>query len=165
VAQPLLVVAAGLAAVLGPRLVAAGSAADAARALRYRRVFTTTLVVVAALYASAVSLGGAANPAARLLPNAFVVSGLVLVSIGANLLNGMAFAHRYELLGRGREPAIARGEAIGAAGQVAATVTAGALGAFAKPLGLALLGILRLIAFLHALRQQQPLKITQRDDE
>lgn len=167
VAQPLLVVAAGLAAVVGPRLMEAGAKDLSAQCRRYRRIFLASLGAAGVLYALAAGTEWAGNPVASLLPNAYVVSWLVLATIAANLVNGMAFPYRYELMGRRRERALAAGETAGAAAQIAAAAAAGVMGAYAKPFGLGLLGLVRQAAFQATLRRgrQPSLKITQRDDD
>jgi O-antigen/teichoic acid export membrane protein len=147
VAQPLLVVSTGLGAVLGPRLLASASVGEEGLTRRYRRLFAAALFLVFTPYGIVVSFDWPGNPAAALLPAAYVVPGLVLVTVAANLLNGLAFSYRYELVGRGRERALATGEGLAGLGQVAVSTAASLLGAVARPLALAAMGLIRIAAF------------------
>lgn len=152
VAQPLLVVAAGLAAVLGPRLIEAAAQDRPLDTRRYRRVFNVALTGACLCYVALAGVNQPLNPLAQMLPSAYVVSGLVVVTVAANLLNGLAFTYRYHLMGLHKEPVLAFGEGVAGVGQIMTSASAGVTGAFAKPLGLAVLGGVRLIAFLAALR-------------
>lgn len=151
VGQPLLVVAAGLGSVLGPRAVSAAARAADLERLRLRRTFLLVLGAAASGYLALVGLDWAGNPAAALLPGAYAVTGLVAVTVVANLLNGLVFPYRYELFGAGRERGAAGSELLAGLAQTAVSATAAVTGAYARPLGLILLGAVRFALFRRTL--------------
>lgn len=152
VAQPLLVLSVGLTAVLGPRSMQAAVTNDEPSARRLRRLFLLLVLGGGMAYALLVGYSWPGNLAERLIPSAYVVPGLVVAALAANVAVGLAFPQRYELLGGGRERALAGTEAIASAGQCLAAVTAGMTDAFAKPLGVAILGLVRLLGFQRSVR-------------
>jgi len=152
VAQPIFVFSVALGAVLGPHSVEAArrrSPDEAGRvSLEYRGWFTG--VGVAYLLLTGSRSGW--NPLVSLLPNAFLISWLVPVSVLANLANGIVFPQRSELLGAGRATALLSVEVIGNAVRVIIASAAPVIGAFAIPIGLTALGLLRWPGYLWALR-------------
>jgi O-antigen/teichoic acid export membrane protein len=158
VAQPMLVLAFGLRSVLGPNSMeaAAAGARDAARSVA--RVFYLTTAALGAAYAVLVAAPWALNPLSRLVPAAYDITGLVLLTIVANGFNGAAFPGRLELIGASRESDLVRAE-LGAnavqlaAATVLATLGASSLrvGAMARPGSFLVLGIMRLDRYRHYL--------------
>ncbi len=151
-AQPIWVLAVGLSAVLGPRLMEAGGRGDLARARSISRRFG--LAVAAASAAALVAFGGAWpwNPLAWLLPRAYVVPGLVAVTIGAQVANSVSFPIRLEILGGRREAALTRLELAANALRAAIALTAGATRAFAIPLGYGAVGVVRWVGYVRLRR-------------
>jgi len=142
VAQPLIVMAVGLATVLGPRSMEAGSIRDRQLARRISGPFLASLFVIALAYAAITALPWRGNPMAFLLPLAYVEPGLVLVSVIATLLVGVVYPYRSELLGARRERSLVRVAVVAATLQMMITAAAGwnGAGAFARPLGVGMNG-------------------------
>jgi O-antigen/teichoic acid export membrane protein len=151
VAQPMLVFGTGLAAVLGPRVTEAAQLGEAERALQASRLFTALMLAAGLPYLLLVGHGWSWNPLADLVPNAYAVGGLVVVSVVANVANGMNFLQRAELLGAGRAAALARVDIVGNAVRVVVGATAGWLQAFAIPAGLVVLGFVRWLGYSRVL--------------
>jgi O-antigen/teichoic acid export membrane protein len=152
VAQPLLVVALGLSAVLGPRSMEAAALRDVSEAHRIRRIFVGIAVLTGSVYFAVVGFTWRGNPLAALLPSAYVVGGLVPITVIGNLVNALVFPDRSELMGGHREPRLATGETLASFSQCAVSLTAGVTQSFARPLGVLAQGITRQLAFRWALR-------------
>jgi hypothetical protein len=89
------------------------------------------------------------NPLARLVPLAYSEPGLVFVSALGNLLVGVSFPFRYELLGARQARQLVR-LAVAAAGvQILVSATARWVGAFARPMGLAANGAILATGYHH----------------
>jgi O-antigen/teichoic acid export membrane protein len=141
VAQPVFVVAVGLAATLGPRLIESGAAGDQRAAKRIAGPFQAVVLAVGLLYGGVTALAWPGNPLAGLVPSAYAVPFLVPVSVVAMTVVGLAFTRRSELIGGGRERVLPRVSIVAAALQSAVALTAPWTGAFARPLGVAMFGI------------------------
>src|SRR3954451_3806241 len=89
VAQPITVAAWGLLAVHGPHSVKAGQNLEADQARRVSRTFIGTIAVVGIPSLALFGPVWPGNPMTWLLPNAYVVHGLVIVSIVAGLANAV----------------------------------------------------------------------------
>jgi O-antigen/teichoic acid export membrane protein len=151
VAQPMLVFGTGLAAVLGPRVTEAAQYGEPHRALQTSRLFSALMLAAGVPYLLLVGHAWSWNPLADLVPKAYALGGLVVVSVVANIANGMNFLQRSELLGAGRAAAIARVDIIGNAVRVAVGATAGWLQAFSIPAGLVVLGFVRWLGYSRVL--------------
>jgi O-antigen/teichoic acid export membrane protein len=136
VARPLEVFAFGLGFVLNPRSMEAAREQNEAAARRISRSYTALVLGLAVLYGGVVALPWAGNVFARLLPTAYVVGGLVAVTILSAAVSGLTVPFRAELVGGRKEVALARISMLSAAVQVLVGGAAGVLGAFAKPLSL-----------------------------
>jgi O-antigen/teichoic acid export membrane protein len=152
IGQPMLVLATGLAAVLGPHVTEAAQAGEAALARRTSREFALLMLAAGAPYLALVGHAWRGNPLAALVPNAYAIGGLVIVSVLANVANGMNYLQRSELLGAGKAPALARIEVAANAVRIVIGSAAALLHAFAIPLGLVFLGITRWVAYSRVLR-------------
>jgi O-antigen/teichoic acid export membrane protein len=150
--QPPFVLAAGLGAVLGPRSMEAVRAGRYAEARRVSRVYALVTLLCGLPYLALVGFAWDWNPVARLLPNAFAISGLVSLTILGNMLIGMDWPYRSELMGAGRTTALARLEATANAARIGIALTATATGAFAIPVGLVTLAAVRSLGYRVALR-------------
>jgi O-antigen/teichoic acid export membrane protein len=153
VAQPLLVFATGLSTVIGPRLTAAAHERSAGRARRNARAFLLLMALVGIPYLLIAGQTGRWNPLATLLPNAYAIPGLVLATLAANVLNGLNFSQRAELLGAGQARTLARVEVAGNVMRMGVAAMAGALQSFAIPVGLIVLGIVRVIGYSRNLKR------------
>ena len=152
IGHPVLVLATGLSAVLGPRSVRAAAARRKSDARRVAALFRALTLGGGAAYLAAASFAWPLNPFPALVPSAYAVPGLAAAAILAAMANGALFPARSELLGAARAGAIARADAAGAALRVGVAATAGATGAFAVPLGFLALGLVRWAGYRHALR-------------
>ncbi len=135
VARPLQVFGVGLLAVLGPRSMEAAVASNLQAARRLRRVFVAFSLFVGLPYAGVVAFEWWWNPLVDLLPNAYVVEGLLLVTILSNLVYNLLFPYRAEIMGAQRQVALAKVEIAANGAQAAVAGSAGVLGAFALPVG------------------------------
>jgi O-antigen/teichoic acid export membrane protein len=150
--QPLLVLATGLSATLGPQIMAAAQGREARPANRIARNFIALILVVGVAYIALVGHDWSWNPLRILLPKAYTIHGLVLATILANLVLGAAFPFRSEVIGAGREKMLANIEATGSTLRVLISGGAGVLGAFAIPLGILAMGVVRLVGCRMTLR-------------
>ena len=135
IGRPVLVIAMGLEAVLGPRSVEAALDHDRTRARRISTGFVAILAGAAVPYMLLVGWDWAWNPALALIPTAYVVAGLVPVQVVSEFLGGVVVPYRMELIGARKETALLAPEAVGAGLQVAVAAAAGTIGAFARPIG------------------------------
>jgi O-antigen/teichoic acid export membrane protein len=135
VGRPVLVVAMGLEAVLGPRSVEAALGSDRIRARRISTGFAAILAGVAVPYILLFGWDWAWNPVLTLIPTAYVVAGLVPVQVISDFLGGVVVPYRMELIGARREAALLAPETVGAGLQIVVGAAAGSIGAFARPIG------------------------------
>ena len=146
-ANPVMVLAWGLSAVLGPRSVRAGREKNAKQARQVSRMFAGILAVAGAASLAIFTADWWGNPMAWLLPNAYVVPGLAGLSILAYLTNGFGYPLWWELLGGRLERSIAKAEI---KANVLRTLLAGSAGfthAYAVPLSLLGFGVARWFGF------------------
>ena len=89
VGQPIFVLAVGLSAVLNPRAMEAGAGRDRAAARHVARPFTVLLAIVGLVYGVLTAVPWWGNPFAGLVPQAYVVAGLVPVTVASFVLFGL----------------------------------------------------------------------------
>ena len=145
--QPLLVLSAGLAATLGPRITAAAQQQDAAEARRVTRVYRTLIISISVLYLAVAAVSWRFNPLAWLMPRAYTVAGLVAITAIAHMLHAIAFPGRFAMLGAGQSRTLASIETVGAIARVGVSTTAMVLGVFAVPWGVLAVGLVRLWSY------------------
>ena len=159
VGQPVLVLANGLRSVTGPRSMESGRDGDRSAARDVARIFYLLSGALAAVYSVVAGFDWALNPLRGLAEEAYVVGALVIVTIFANLLNGVAFPNRFELIGANKERSLlgaeiaANGVQLGIATVMA--VVAGpsvTVGAMTRPVAFAGLGASRLLLYHRELR-------------
>ncbi len=162
VAQPVTVLSIGLMAVLGPRAVRAGSQRNAVTAATNRRNYLLLLALGVAAYAAIAGFDWALNPMAWLVPAAYVVSGLVIATLAANLLTALFLVLGRELLGAGHARSLAVISIVATPALPLAAATAGATGAFARPIGYIAEGVVRVSGAAWWLRKyyQEPAAAT-----
>ncbi len=136
VAQPLFVGAVGLGAVLGPRSLEAGATGDAAYGQRIARWYTICLVAGGSAYGVIALQPWTANPLESLVPDAYVVPGLVANSLAAYAVLGMLPPYRYELIGGRREGLVGRFAICAGLLQCTVGLSAAVIGAHARPVAL-----------------------------
>jgi hypothetical protein len=149
VGQPMFVLAVGLSAVLNPRAMEAGAGRDRAAARHVARPYTLLLVIVGLVYAVFTAVPWWGNPLAGLVPQAYVVAGLVPVTVASFVLFGLPIIPRSELTGARREQVLPQVGVIAGVLQCAAALGAVWIGAFARPLGVALFGAILLIGYAY----------------
>lgn len=147
VAQPLMVMAQGLNAVLGPRLVRAGATRDRAMAARFTKPFVALISMAGLLYGLVTVGNWPGNPIGALIPQAYEVPWLVAASVLAMTLFVLPFPQRGELVGAHAEARIFRIAMVAALAQSAVALSAITIGAFARPLSLALFGAVLLAGY------------------
>jgi O-antigen/teichoic acid export membrane protein len=145
VSQPVSVLQVGLGSVLGPRVTRAASSRDRATANRVKRQFERLILIAGLGWAVVVAAPAPWNLLTRFLPTAYVVPGLVAASIAAFTIMSLPQGRRYELFGAARERLVARAELEGNVVRIAIAAFVGVIGAFAVPLGIAALGVVRWI--------------------
>ncbi len=102
-ANPYLVFATGLAGVISPRMIAAGTARDHVAARRLNRVMDVAALAAFVPAALLIGFDWPGNPLASLLPKAYLSGGLVMLSLVARVPSAMALPRFAALLGAGRE--------------------------------------------------------------
>jgi O-antigen/teichoic acid export membrane protein len=109
-ANPVLVLAWGLSAVLGPRSVRAGRELNAEHARQISGRFAAILAAAGAASLAIFTVNWWGNPMAWLLPTAYVIPGLAGLSILAYLAYGFGYPFWSELIGGRLERSIAKTE-------------------------------------------------------
>lgn len=134
VAQPILVLAAGLIYPLRPRAMEAALAKDLPVSVRLEKLYISMIVVGSVLYL--VIAGGAFpwNPMRHLVPVAYEINGLVAASIGANVILASIFLAVNEMMAAGRARSLAFLNALAAPVRIVVATSAAFVGAFARPL-------------------------------
>ena len=157
-AQPVFVGAAGLGLAVSPRLMAGAVARDNVGVAQTRRVFLGLLWAGAVGYAVLLATPGIGLTIQDLLPNVFVVGGLVAASILAQAALGTMIPYAAEAIALGREQAVLVAELSGAVVIIAFGLTVPLIGAFAIPVGLSGAGFIRtaILAFMLRDRQLSP---------
>lgn len=150
VARPLQVVAMGVLAIAGPRLMAAAARSDERAARRLRYGFVWAMVGLFAVFVLAVGWDWSWNPIAAWLPNAYSVAGLVALSLLANTVQNLTYPVRSELMGVRRQRALAMAELPAGAAQVATAGLAGVLSAYVIPLAGMVGAVVRGVAYIRA---------------
>lgn len=157
VAQPILVLASGLRSVLGPPSMEAAKNRNRKRARRVARTFYYLMLAAVAGYSLIVGFDWVLNPLSRLIDQAYSVAFLVVLTIGANGLNGAAFPGRLELIGANREKQLfgielrANIAQLAIAVAIAAAAGSAAAGSFARPVAFAVLGAARIVEYERSL--------------
>lgn len=147
VGRPIMVVSTGLGQALAPRSISAAQQQDLGKARKVSRVFLGVFVAGGLLYTAIVSLDWPLNVGREVVPAAYAMGGLVLAVCLANIVVGVGFPNRYELLGGGREPWVTAVEISGQGGRSLAALAVPGLGAFVIPVGDAVLGLARVVGY------------------
>ncbi len=153
VAQPVLVVATGLTAVLGPRVMAAGVKRDEQGGSAILKRFALLTVISGFLYLVIAGWNVPWNPMEFIVPSAYVVGGLVAATIVANVASGLVFLRVEELMGARREVDLVKVSFAASVFMVAVALTAGVTESFALPLGVLALSIVRYAGYWHYRRK------------
>jgi O-antigen/teichoic acid export membrane protein len=146
-AQPILVLAMGLGAVLGPRGMEAGMQADFNRANRAHRAYLALIVGLGAVYLLFAGFSWQGNLMVSLVPSAYVVSGLAAATIVANIVTSASSQFSREMMGSRREVQLTKMASISSPFILLGAATAGTTGSFARPIGLILAGSIRYVLY------------------
>jgi O-antigen/teichoic acid export membrane protein len=136
VAQPILVLASGFTAVLAPRSMKAGMDRNLTMARQTSRVYYWIVGLAGLGYLAIAGWDWILNPMAYIVPSAYVVPGLVALSVVANMAIAAVFLQINELLGAHEEKALARISWMISPIYLLGGLTAGFTGAYARPLGM-----------------------------
>lgn len=142
-AQPVFVFALGLSIVIRPASMEAAIRGARVDAQRLSKRLTWGLVLVTLLYLAVVSLPEPINPLQELIPTAFVVSGLVQLSVVAAFFGGVVILQRAELVALDRTRSLSIAEAAPSGGHIAVGMTSTLLRFWAVPLGSLFGGVIR----------------------
>jgi O-antigen/teichoic acid export membrane protein len=134
VAQPVTVLGVGLTAVLAPRAMETALERDRKGANRVVVGYSLLIVLSAMAYLVLAGTAWRFNPMAVLVPAAYVVSGLVAVTVAANVLFSLLLVPTYELAAARKQKAMAGVTLAVTPLALAAAATAGMTEAFARPL-------------------------------
>ncbi|MDJ0497358.1 MAG: hypothetical protein QNJ89_05970 [Acidimicrobiia bacterium] len=134
IAQPIMVFAGGLAAVLAPRAMRAAMDSDLGQARRERKMYLIAMALFGAGYAAIAGWDWVGNPMAYLVPSAYTVAGLAAFTILANLVTTASFLQGDELAGAGRVRILAGISWFSGVLGLLASLTASVTEAFARPL-------------------------------
>lgn len=151
VAQPVWVLAVGISSVLGPRSMEAAQAGRQDQAKSVRRGYLLPVLGFGALNLAWFGSDWVLNPLSWLLPAAYAVPWLVAASILAQVLSATIFPYRSELLGARKEATYTRIEVVASVVRTAVSASASILRAFAIPLGVLAVWIVRWFAIRRAL--------------
>ena len=151
--QPPWVLSMGLAAVLGPRSVRAVRRGDRNEARSVSRLFAGIMLLAGLPYLALVGIPWSWSPLPGLVPNAYYVPHLLVVSILANMVIGMDWPYRSELIGAGRASTLARLEAVANSARISVAGLAGTLGSFAIPVGYLVHALVRSVGYRITLRR------------
>lgn len=165
VAQPVWVLAVGLSSVLGPRSMEAARRRRRTEARRIARTFLLAVLIVGGMTLLWLGIEWRFNPLAWLLPAAYVVNGLVAASIVAQVVAATTFPFRSEVLGAREESAYTRIEGVASFTRVIVSATAPVTRAFAIPLGLAGVGLVRWVGFRRLLSRFYAVPVSASEDE
>ena len=146
-AQPVLVLALGLAAVLRPASMEAAIGGDKPQARRLSRRLALGLALATLLYLGVASLPESINPLQALVPKAFTLAGLVQLSVAAAFLNGVVFLQHAELIALDRTRQLSGAAALASSARTAVAFASGALRAWAVALGYLLSGLVRWVTY------------------
>jgi O-antigen/teichoic acid export membrane protein len=149
-ANPVMVLALGLSAVLGPRSVRAGRNLEAEQARTISRKFARILAGAGVASLAVFTTGWWGNPMAWLLPTAYEFPGLVGLSILAFLASGFYLPFWSELLGGRLERSIAKSHIISNTLRIVLAGTASLTHAYAVPLSLLGFSLTQVMGFHRA---------------
>ncbi len=145
VAQPVVVLSIGLGSVMGPRAVRAGLRTDRKAAARNRRKYGLAVAVATGGYVALVGGDWLLNPMSRIIPSAYEVPWLVTVTVLGNAIFALLVLPKNELLGASREKVLVGLALVSSPLFLITAATAGSTGAFARPMGIILAGLIVMV--------------------
>ncbi|MFO7700834.1 MAG: hypothetical protein R6W79_09555, partial [Acidimicrobiia bacterium] len=151
-AQPVVVFAGGLSVVLTPRSMRAAMDRDRPTARRTGTIYLSGLAVAGLGYIAVAGWDWVLNPMAHIVPSAYVLGGLVTVTVVANIAMAASFLQGAELAGAGRERTLTGISWLAAIVWVMGGLSAGVSGAYARPLGATLGGSFKYVVQARVIR-------------
>lgn len=136
VAQPVVVLSMGLGSVMGPRAVRAGLRTDRKAAAWNRRKYGLAVAIAAGGYVALVGTDWILNPMSRIIPSAYEVPWLVVVTILANVIAALLVLPKSELIGASREKVLVGLALLTSPVLLFAAASTRSTGAFARPMGI-----------------------------
>ena len=151
-AQPIGVLALGLAAVLRPRILLAVQARNGPELFRLNRLLHGLLALAGLALIVVVGYPWPFSPIPQVFPLAYRNEGLVAAWVVGGVLGFLTMSAQWQLTAVGRERRLCRASIVGGAAQVLAVVlTAGVLGAYSLPLAAGIAGVAMTVAALPSL--------------
>jgi O-antigen/teichoic acid export membrane protein len=156
VAQPILVFATGLTAVLAPRAMRAAMDIDVEAAQYARRLYLGSVGLAGIAYLAVASTAWPGNPMGYIVPAAYSVQGLVAATIAANLITAALYLDTNELLGARKAKELSLASIVLTPISILFAFTSGQIGAFAIPLGRAARNVVQIVWYRVMLRRHYP---------
>lgn len=157
-AQPIVVVSMALRSVYGPDSMRTARERDRAGAARVSNTFMIVLWPLTVVYALVIGFEWPLSPVPELVPTAYVIPWLIVVSVVANGFNGASFPLRLELVGADRERALFVTDTLSNVAMVVVSVGFAVVGvgslamaAMARPAGMVALGLARWLSYRWAM--------------
>jgi hypothetical protein len=144
VAQPVIVFATGLTAVLAPRIMEASMSVNLTAAQRLQRIYLSLVAAAGVAYLVVTGTSWGLNPMEHLVPAAYIVPGLVAFTVVANMFAAAQYLQFSELLGARLEKALMIISFVASPILVAVSFSATVTGSFARALGELIGGWVRL---------------------
>ncbi len=151
--QPIIVVALGISAVLGPKSMEAAARRNKRQASRLARTHNLMLVAVSLAYLLVAGGDWAWNPLARIIPTAYVIGGLAALTIVANVIGSVTLPAQRELLGGRYERRLTIVEVFAGIIGLTVSMSASVTKSFARPLSLAAQNLWRVFDYRRALQK------------
>lgn len=143
VAQPVLVLATGLTAVLAPRAMEAAMKRDKEAASHTTKVYLILMGAGGVIYLAAAAVPWALNPMDLLVPAAYVVPWLVAATIVSNITSAAMYLDVNELLGAQKARPMAGIAIITSPILALIALTSRSTEAFARPLGIGIRDVIQ----------------------
>lgn len=156
VAQPVLVFATGLTAVLAPRAMRAAMDVDIDAAHHARKLFLGLVCLAGAAYLLVASTDWVLNPMGYVVPAAYAVSGLVAAMIIANMTTAALYLDTNELLGARKARELSVVSIVLSPILIGVAFAAGQIGAFVIPLGRVVRNVLQVGWYQRMLARHYP---------
>ncbi len=153
VAQPVLVLATGLTAVLSPRAMEAAMKRDVDAARHTSRVYLILMAGGGLVYLGAAATPWALNPMQYLVPAAYVVPWLVAATIVSNITTAAMYLDVNELLGAQKARPMAGIAIITSPILMLVALTTHTTESFARPLGIAVRDVIQVAWYRSVLRR------------
>lgn len=151
VAQPVLVLATGLTAVLAPRAMEAAMKRDGRASHHNRNIFLLVMAAGGVLYLIGAATPWALNPMQHLVPAAYVIPWLVTFTVLTNLVSSAMFMEVNELLGAQKARSMSGIAIFTSPILILVALTAATTEAFARPLGMVVRSSVQVVLYRSAL--------------